>query len=616
MKLENGKTLPIQYRNVCIVRDPAEGETDIRAMVDEEKRSVRLSFSSEAPVLRDFGNEVLSHEKKAVRLSRLNTSAPLLLDHDSRNQIGVVDYASINNGRGEAVVRFSKSARGEEVWNDVKDGIRSLVSVGYRIHKTEVTDRNSDTPTVRVTDWEPYEVSIVSVPADVSVGVGRSDQNNAWPVEVRMLETAPPHQDQPIKPEKPMSEPITIDTTHKAGNRTYQTYDAYLAEMRSTAEALKSDAGSLADALSRNIDPQNFAGEVFKKNPPAPITVAPDTVRSIAPKEKRTFSLQRLISGMANGNLDGFEREIADELVNRAPKDRVRQMKPGSVLVPDELFSRAATAGVATAGGYTVAEELQAVIPLLNNDTLLSKLGITRMTGLQGNIVFPVLSSGTTVYWVSETEALTDSQPVWASKNMVPHRVGGSVPFSTQLLAQSSVSIEQFMRNELITRIDIEVDRAGLLGSGIGGEPVGVANAGISTFSVSATPTWAEMVAAETAVQTYNAVTGPMAWAVTPASAGWLKSTPKVASTASMFMMENGTMNGYPVQVSNQVASDIAYFGAWGELVYGEWQGTEVIVDPYALKKSGQVEVTVNKLCDFLLKQTRAIVASSTNVLA
>lgn len=610
MKLENGTKLPIQYRN-CKIERNADAVGENTAVINEDARSVRLSFSSEAPVLREFGNEVLVHEKRAVRLTRLNTSAPLLLDHDTRNQIGVVDYATIGNGRGEAVVRFSKSAKGEEVWNDVRDGIRSLVSVGYRIHKTEVNNRDADIPTVRVTDWEPYEVSIVSVPADISVGVGRSDDHNQWPVEVRMDEQ--PAATNPNQMNEPTTTISATEPVYKAGNQEFRSYADYAAQIKQTGEIMAAKPADMADAISRNLTPTEFAQDYTKRNPPAPLAAANNTI-GMTRKETETFSLRKAICDIATtGELRGFEKEINDEVFKSLTEERRRNFKQGTILLPDDMFQRAQNVTTATAGGFTVQDNLGALIPLLRNQTALDKLGITRLTGLTGNILFPVHASGTTAYWVSETGALTDSESTFAQKAMTPHRVGATVPYSTQFLAQSSLSVEAFLRQDLMATIDRAVDLAGLEGSGADGQPLGVKNiSGInSTVTFGGAATWADIVEFETGIAADNADVGSMAFALSAATVGKWKSILRDSVAGSAYLIgDSGLVNGYPYVRTNQITGSIGFFGVWSELLYGEW-GMEVIVDPYALKKSGQVEVTVNKLCDFLVRQPLAFNVST-----
>ena len=140
-----------------------------RDQVDEETRTVTLSFSSEAPVERFFGTEVLSHSPEAVDLTRLNARAALLANHDLNDQIGVIESAKIENGRGIATVRFSKSERGELFYQDLLDGIRSGVSVGYVIEEMEEKSER----VFEATRWSPHEISMVSTPADFSVGVSK-----------------------------------------------------------------------------------------------------------------------------------------------------------------------------------------------------------------------------------------------------------------------------------------------------------------------------------------------------------------------------------------------------------------------------------------------------------
>lgn len=139
--------------------------------VDTEKRTAVLAFSSETEVERWYGIEVLSHDQGHVRLDRLNNGAPLLHGHDRNDQVGVVESAEIQNKVGICNVRLSRSARGEEFLQDLSDNVRRKVSVGYKVNKVEVETVSNDVERVRVVDWEPMEISIVSIPADDTVGV-------------------------------------------------------------------------------------------------------------------------------------------------------------------------------------------------------------------------------------------------------------------------------------------------------------------------------------------------------------------------------------------------------------------------------------------------------------
>lgn len=155
------------------------------SIIDENSRLVRLSFSSEEPVARSsfFSEpwiEVLGHERSEADLERLNNSAPLLYNHDRserENRIGVVERAWIEGERGYAEVRLSKREEVAGIWQDVKDGILRNVSVSYKINERELAEENKEMPdTYRVTSWTPMEISLVDIPADSSVGIGRSDE--------------------------------------------------------------------------------------------------------------------------------------------------------------------------------------------------------------------------------------------------------------------------------------------------------------------------------------------------------------------------------------------------------------------------------------------------------
>lgn len=157
----------------------------VEKKVDTTTRSVVVSFSSETPYVRDswFDEpwiEVLDHSEEAVDLSRLLNGAPVLYNHsrwESSDRLGVVEKAWLEDGRGYAELRFSNRADVDGVWQDIEDGILKNVSVGYAIHERQLAREAKDGPSeYRVTRWEPMEISIVDIPADPTVGVGRSKE--------------------------------------------------------------------------------------------------------------------------------------------------------------------------------------------------------------------------------------------------------------------------------------------------------------------------------------------------------------------------------------------------------------------------------------------------------
>lgn len=145
---------------------------------DADQDTFTLSFSSETPVQQPFGEEVLLHEKRAVDLSRLNDGAPLLFNHDPNELLGIVQSAEISNKKGRAVVRWGTSPQAEQRRKDVTAGVLRNVSVGYSVLETERDEEGR----ILVTRWQPVEISLVSVPSDPNVGIGRSHPSYTTPM--------------------------------------------------------------------------------------------------------------------------------------------------------------------------------------------------------------------------------------------------------------------------------------------------------------------------------------------------------------------------------------------------------------------------------------------------
>ncbi len=147
-----------------------------REAANKEERTIPLSFSSEEPIERFFGVEILDHSPESIRMNRAKRGLPLLINHNRDGQIGIVEDISLGGDRkGRGKARFGKSAQATEIFNDVLDGIRKDTSVGYRIHEMVLEKQEEDLATYRATDWEPMEISLVAVPADIQVGVGRGE---------------------------------------------------------------------------------------------------------------------------------------------------------------------------------------------------------------------------------------------------------------------------------------------------------------------------------------------------------------------------------------------------------------------------------------------------------
>lgn len=168
-------------------------EAQITNIEANDDRTVELSFSSEEPYERWFGTEILCHDDGCINLDRFNNGLGVaLFNHDRSAVIGHIDKAWIEGNRGKAIVRFDEDDESEKIYQKVLKGTLQGVSVGYSISRyEELIDSDSKSSNGRftgpgyvITDWEPLEISIVSVPADPSVGVGRSvDDNEEEPMK-------------------------------------------------------------------------------------------------------------------------------------------------------------------------------------------------------------------------------------------------------------------------------------------------------------------------------------------------------------------------------------------------------------------------------------------------
>lgn len=560
--------------------------------VDEASRTVEFPFSSELPVERWFGDEVLSHKSGAADLARLNDGAPLLFNHNMDEIIGVVEKAWIaEDKRGYARVRFAKTARAEEVMSMVNDGILRNVSFGYRIN--EMTESGKDTKTYTATRWEPFEISAVTVPADNSVGFGRSDDGDKRDVTVHRTQDSAPA-------EQPPEETMTEQTTPTVDVQVVATQAAEAERSRIAAiDALgqRFNNAELSRKLINEGKSMDEARAMFLeeiKMDQKPIASA-DV--GLTDKEVRQFSVLRALNALANPSdknawaAAAFEREVSEAGSKAAGKSARGIFVPGEVL----RAKRDLNVTTATAGGNVVATDLMAesFIELLRNKSVVQRAGATVMNGLVGNIAIPKQTGAATAYWVAESGAPTESQQTVGQVAMTPKTVGAFTDFSRRLILQSSIDVENMVRRDLAAVIALAIDTAALYGTGASNQPTGLKlQSGINTKDfAAATPTFAELVAMESEVAADNADVGTMAYLVNAAMRGALKSAEKFSTTGMTIWEPGNTVNGYRTEVSNQVATNDVIFGNFSDLIIGFWSGLDLTVDPYAGATSGTVRV-------------------------
>lgn len=556
-----------------------------------EERTYDFPFSSEFPVARYFGNEILSHDVEAADLSRLNDGAPLLFNHNPDRVIGVVERAYIdgNKRRGFARVRFSRNAFAQEILGDVKDGVLRNVSFGYSIDKME--ERGSGEYVA--TAWSPYEISVVSIPADKTVGIGRS-----------LVPTSDAASAAPSPDPLPLMENTAPDLAVVRAEAV-EAERTRIAEISALCTKHRmADLGQQLVESGRSID-EARAAVLDKLNVPQETVNMSAAEIGLSAQESRNFSFLRAINYLANPTDRSAREAAAFEIeASDAAAARLGRQSRG-ITIPQDVLRRDLNVGTATAGGNLVATELDAgsFIDLLRNASALDQAGATVLTGLTGNVAIPRQAGAGTAYWVAESGAPNESQQSVDQVSLTPKTVAAFTDYSRRLMLQSSIDVENMVRNDLATVLALKIDLAGLYGSGSNSEPLGLkltTGVGSEDFAA-ATPTFTEVVALESDVATANALMGSPVYLMNAAMRGGLKTKAKDAGSG-LFVMEGDLVNGYRGVLSNQVESGDLWFGNFADLIIGYFSGLDLMVDPYTHSTSGTVRVVAMQDVDIAVR--------------
>lgn len=604
-----------------------------RACIDEEKRTVEMSISTDAPYERYFGKEILDHSPSSIRMDRLTKGAPLLFNHDRNAHIGRIIEATSDGKRLRVKAMFGNSALAKEKWEDVKAGILQETSVGYQVSRMvmEIEDEEEG-DTYRVTDWTPFEGSLVTIPADTACGVGRAQENSQdkeilietkdLPCKQSTSDSIQPTQTTTMATETAHvpAPKVTIDPTSERNaavaefKQRCQKIDNYVAGLKNpqwqskAAEiAIKHKSGDaiFEDFRAEALD--NFEGLT---------RIATEPTIGMDKRDLSKYSLVRAISCLSRqgGRLDGLEKECSDAAAKLNGKET-----QGFFIPQDVMEHRALTTNVFSAAGALVqaGPQGQSLIELYRNKMQVVALGARVLTGLQGNLAIPSQTGGATAAWLSENGTITASDQSVGQVSLTPHRLVGATAFTYQLLAQSSIDVENFVRNDLMTVLAIEKDRAALKGSGTNGEPLGIYLTGGKSTSVTLaganSMTYANAVQFETNVATNNADLGSLGYLTSVATKGNAKLVAEISSANSIPVWKNDMVNGYTARATNQLTTlPSVIFGNWSDLIIGDWAANEVIVDPYSLSMQGQVRIVMQQLSDVAIRHPKSFSISTT----
>ena len=618
--------------------------TTIEKRAASDDGLVEIAISSEAPYERWFGIEVLRHTAEAVDMTRLGDGRhPLLLNHDTDAQIGAVKSARIDEDkvlRGQ--VQFSRSALGQEIKQDVEDGIRSHVSVGYFIEEIEEVQKAADgsesvvrrisgeeferemraqhgdawnrsglaaarakgdtPPTFVVTRWVPFEASIVPVPADVTVGVGRSAGVDPAPQETK---------------------PPVIEIMENRNMENQKTPAELEIERRDAIAALAETYGKYLqpndarNAITGKQTVEQFR-ELIMQRMESKHTDTSGIQIGMSANEAKRYSLGRALVAAITGDWTkaGLELECSravESIMGRAPE---------GFFLPPDVFRRDFNVGTSSEAGNLVSTGLRGDLftDVLRNNMVMGQLGCTFLTGLTGNVDIPRKITASTLGMLTEIGSASETAPATAKATLSPKRIGAYVQVSKQALIQSAIALENMIRDDLVTGAAVLLENQAINGAGTGAEIKGLRNVtGIGTVvggTNGLAPAWSHFVDLESACANANAEPDRLSGYLTNTKVrGKLKQTQ--FATNLPFIWQNGDMplNGYRAAVTNNVPSNLTkgtsttvcsatLFGSdWSNVVIGLFGAPDITVDPYSLAATGQVQITLNQFADMQHRQ-------------
>jgi len=568
---------------------------------------LRFPASSEAPVERYFGTEVLSHVKGAIRTERIDSgAAPLLFNHDWADPVGMLDGAHLEDGRLVVDAHLFDTARAREVAQMVKGGLRN-VSIGYQLH---VVEEQKKEQRFLATDWEPLEVSIVTVPADPSVGIGREAEHK---YSVRILRAE--------SPAAPAAQPgvhsMDQSTTAAAGSSA----DATVQNNGTETERLRIK-GITALCRQHKVDEQTRdqwidSGKTVDEAAQGVLDIIaaraernPETVAKLdlTSKEVQRYSLLRAVNAALDKNWQkaGFEAETS-----RAIAQRLNKVPDANTFyVPFEVqqrevpiqrrdlpphLQRDMTVATASAGGYLVDTQNLGFIELLRNRSVAFRMGVRRLSGLNGNVTVPKQSGSGTAYWLgTEATAITESNQTFTQVSLSPHTVGAYTEVSRLLTLQSSPDAEGIITSDLSKIVSIAADLAVLNGSGAAGQPLGIINTPSIGATTATSADYGKILDFQADVAGANVVPMSGGYVTTSAVAKILAAKSRFSNTDTPLWDGNlwdATMAGFRAMSSEQMPTGTMLFGDWSEVVVAEWGVLEIAVNPAANFAAGIIGI-------------------------
>lgn len=590
-------------------------------VLSEEGRTVELSFSSDAPIEQWWRTLlVLEHTPEACNLTRLLSGGPLLFNHNRDKHIGVVVAAHVDaDGKARATVKFGRSALAEEKFQDVKDGILCNVSLGFNTDEIKLMEEREDGVDVyRATKWTPYEISLVTIPADTNVGVGRSAPE---PITTNQPtgERAMPD---PNNPKEPTGDGATRQqgTPPVPATPQYSTADIQKAERERIAALTRLgsrfECPEDADTFileGRSIDA--FNAHLVERQGKKEDTPTEEEIHKpvgMSERDLQQYSFLNVIRALAFPENKRYQEAAAFEReASRAAAD-LSGKEPDGILVPVDVLTHSGSRAMTTAGtsANIIADNLMpgSFIETLKKKCFIMNVG-TKLTGLVGNVTIPKQLGDGAAHIVDEEEVPDESVAGFGQIKLNPRTLAARAELSRRFIIQSSIDVEAFVRQMLATAQAQKLNQLALYADGADDLPKGVkyfTGVNAVSFALAGKPTFEELVALETEIAADDADIEGMAYVLNARMRGHCKSTQKMPNTPSMIWEAGNTVNGYNTITTNHVANGDVFFGNWADMLIGLWGGLDIIADPFTKSTSGVTRITAFQDFDFAVRRAES----------
>ena len=583
---------------------------DLVRQSDGDTETLVFPASSELPYRRYYHNlgmeldEILDHDAKSVDLKFLNSgNAPLLDSHSTwglNSVIGVIRKAWLKDRRVYVEVKFSDRADVRDLVSDVRSGVIRNVSIGYEVKKYEVDEASE---TIRATKWSPSEVSFVPIPADPSVGMGR----NHRPTQREIIMTGKTD-DKAVLPGTSPDELAKQEQTRGAAIAEAITEISALGESHNMGDIARS---FIQGSLSRGETPSlaAFKGVVSAKIPKGTPLVNTDI--GLTEKERQSFSVVRLMRAMSGEDGVGrFEVEAARAATSTMGKSSAH----GGYALPTDLMdtwgrfegrrmgmSRAPMATSGNANVLDVEHMSDRFIDNLRNQMSVMRAGATVLEGLSDSVDIPGGDANAAAAWLAAEGAnAAETVPTFRKISLAPKDLAGYTDVTRRMLQQATISMEAFIRSQLIDSVALEIDRAALYGTAASGQPRGLnATSGIgSEVFAAAIPTRDEIINLRTDVASNNRGRG-VTYLGNSIMVGDLQKT-KVDAGSGIFLMNDSAdrLVGNRFIESNQIVTGDLFAGVWEDLLIGMWGGLQLDRSTEALFLSGGIRFRVIQTVD------------------